>query len=110
MIRRPPTSTRTDTLFPYTTLFRSPDATAGKTSAPRTIAVAFRDLLDPPPRHGKQDLLPLELHHGELAERPQRQRIQQFQGPIILPGHHAGLIFAPKPKRAERHESGIANV
>src|SRR3546814_10119917 len=25
MIRRPPTSTRTDTLFPYTTLFRSLD-------------------------------------------------------------------------------------
>src|SRR3546814_9115392 len=32
MIRRPPRSTRTDTLFPYTTLFRSvevPDAGAG---------------------------------------------------------------------------------
>src|SRR3546814_19524344 len=27
MIRRPPRSTRTDTLFPYTTLFRSPLAT-----------------------------------------------------------------------------------
>src|SRR3546814_8384159 len=26
MIRRPPRSTRTDTLFPYTTLFRSPRA------------------------------------------------------------------------------------
>src|SRR3546814_4502407 len=26
MIRRPPRSTRTDTLFPYTTLFRSPPA------------------------------------------------------------------------------------
>src|SRR3546814_11899022 len=26
MIRRPPISTRTDTLFPYTTLFRSADA------------------------------------------------------------------------------------
>src|SRR3546814_16240645 len=26
MIRRPPRSTRTNTLFPYTTLFRSPDA------------------------------------------------------------------------------------
>src|SRR3546814_1607135 len=25
MMRRPPRSTRTDTLFPYTTLFRSPD-------------------------------------------------------------------------------------
>src|SRR3546814_1441778 len=28
MIRRPPISTRTDTLFPYTTLFRSDDAYA----------------------------------------------------------------------------------
>src|SRR3546814_2394632 len=31
MIRRPPRSTRTDTLFPYTTLFRSP---ATRNSAP----------------------------------------------------------------------------
>src|SRR3546814_11086296 len=29
MIRRPPRSTRTDTLFPYTTLFRSEDAALG---------------------------------------------------------------------------------
>src|SRR3546814_11151169 len=29
MIRRPPRSTRTDTLFPYTTLFRSVDAFPG---------------------------------------------------------------------------------
>src|SRR3546814_14455936 len=29
MIRRPPRSTRTDTLFPYTTLFRSPDPARG---------------------------------------------------------------------------------
>src|SRR3546814_4950147 len=29
MIRRPPRSTRTDTLFPYTTLFRSGDALRG---------------------------------------------------------------------------------
>src|SRR3546814_16830988 len=28
MIRRPPRSTRTDTLFPYTTLFRSMESTA----------------------------------------------------------------------------------
>src|SRR3546814_2486281 len=28
MIRRPPRSTRTDTLFPYTTLFRSPQVVA----------------------------------------------------------------------------------
>src|SRR3546814_4841069 len=35
MIRRPPRSTRTDTLFPYTTLFRSRDASSRhRTSAP----------------------------------------------------------------------------
>src|SRR3546814_3591977 len=33
MIRRPPRSTRTDTLFPYTTLFRSPETNA--LSSPR---------------------------------------------------------------------------
>src|SRR3546814_12693842 len=40
MIRRPPRSTRTDTLFPYTTLFRSAGAAAR--SAPAGTAVAVR--------------------------------------------------------------------
>src|SRR3546814_3644537 len=37
MIRRPPRSTRTDTLFPYTTLFRSPERAeprAGQEASP----------------------------------------------------------------------------
>src|SRR3546814_19326497 len=38
MIRRPPTSTRTDTLFPYTTLFRS-DPRAGPGAAPPTPGI-----------------------------------------------------------------------
>src|SRR3546814_16086802 len=33
MIRRPPRSTRTDTLFPYTTLFRTPVAVSDDASA-----------------------------------------------------------------------------
>src|SRR3546814_17591207 len=33
MIRRPPRSTRTDTLFPYTTLFRSTDGRPGAADA-----------------------------------------------------------------------------
>src|SRR3546814_12187204 len=36
MQRRPPTTTRTDTLFPYTTLFRSPDLPASRLRAMRT--------------------------------------------------------------------------
>src|SRR3546814_20677195 len=35
MIRRPPRSTRTDTLFPYTTLFRSPNDSHGWTDIAR---------------------------------------------------------------------------
>src|SRR3546814_15005766 len=37
MIRRPPRSTRTDTLFPYTTLFRSGASQAGVGDARRRI-------------------------------------------------------------------------
>src|SRR3546814_20869074 len=40
MIRRPPRSTRTDTLFPYTTLFRSQDILK---TAPDLLQVQFRD-------------------------------------------------------------------
>src|SRR3546814_6182340 len=41
MIRRPPRSTRTDTLFPYTTLFRS-SRPPGPRSAPPAIGVFRR--------------------------------------------------------------------
>src|SRR3546814_18760671 len=41
MIRRPPRSTRTDTLFPYTTLFRSPCSAASASNSnsrkPRSV-------------------------------------------------------------------------
>src|SRR3546814_17682837 len=41
MIRRPPRSTRTDTLFPYTTLFRSP--TAPQPRPERGVTMIVRD-------------------------------------------------------------------
>src|SRR3546814_3748353 len=41
MIRRPPRSTRTDTLFPYTTLFRSVGIGAGPRGGVRGGADAF---------------------------------------------------------------------
>src|SRR3546814_1812552 len=57
MIRRPPRSTRTDTLFPYTTLFRSPvsDAEgaflAEAADQIRVDAFDARFALFAPPRH-----------------------------------------------------------
>src|SRR3546814_1843924 len=40
MIRRPPRATRTDTLFPYTTLFRSPEGGGDSKADSETFAVA----------------------------------------------------------------------
>src|SRR3546814_6838805 len=45
MIRRPPRSTRTDTLFPYTTLFRSLPAEAGTANA-TAVDIALRNGYD----------------------------------------------------------------
>src|SRR3546814_20909054 len=53
MIRRPPRSTRTDTLFPYTTLFRSPHKLPfrdARSRAPGRAASAKRAARSPPPR------------------------------------------------------------
>src|SRR3546814_5973887 len=60
MIRRPPRSTRTDTLFPYTTLFRSPQVealadiaepwVADLTTQDSTAAMAETVLAAMPPR------------------------------------------------------------
>src|SRR3546814_14991158 len=43
MIRRPPRSTRTDTLFPYTTLFRSDDYLRSAAKYRRTDCPIFTD-------------------------------------------------------------------
>src|SRR3546814_3099825 len=45
MIRRPPSSTRTDTLFPYTTLFRSPGDRTG-----RGFPAGMNTAIAPPPQ------------------------------------------------------------
>src|SRR3546814_11599304 len=68
MIRRPPRSTRTDTLFPYTTRFRS--------------LLAPRDDMMPEMRVGKQPLFQprrraREAEGGEDDERHRRQQRQK---------------------------------
>src|SRR3546814_1113999 len=42
MIRRPPRSTRTDTLFPYTTLFRSPYFLSGIPTTAASLTAGWR--------------------------------------------------------------------
>src|SRR3546814_5424580 len=57
MIRRPPRSTRTDTLLPYTTLFRSPPARNGTTNGLVRRCVPFwRRWRGPHPSPMQQEL------------------------------------------------------
>src|SRR3546814_7671401 len=82
MLRRPPRSTRTDTLFPYTTLFRSKghgrardrhedQAGGGDPCAPR-LPLRLGDGLDADidefahPRNGQEPLRRSEEHTSEL--------------------------------------------
>src|SRR3546814_10501398 len=72
MIRRPPRSTRTDTLFPYTTLFRSgrarpvqpaprPFYSHSATAARPAASIRFRGRHEPAPRTERS-----EEHTSEL--------------------------------------------
>src|SRR3546814_2773689 len=67
MIRRPPRSTRTDTLFPYTTLFRSDQVTCGQRVA------GYRQTDDPgPPPERRMDQVDAVIE--DVAELRRLQR------------------------------------
>src|SRR3546814_16342400 len=68
MIRRPPRSTRTDTLFPYTTLFRSSNIQFGRLTvlAPITVIIERRRPIGPIARLEKRIPLRSEEHTSEL--------------------------------------------
>src|SRR3546814_19904821 len=65
MIRRPPRSTRTDTLFPYTTLFRS-HAGREKPSQEGVAGAHLGDRLDPRRLGADAELGRSEEHTSEL--------------------------------------------
>src|SRR3546814_1555921 len=65
MIRRPPRSTRTDTLFPYTTLFRSAQARSRECRACHSL---------PPPRGSARPPHASRRHIRRASARRPRQR------------------------------------
>src|SRR3546814_2679744 len=82
MIRRPPRSTRTDTLFPYTTLFRSPgrklrlSAVAADVDRGRSVlhakAIGHRECQ---PQVGMQELPSLDRSEEHTSELQSLMRI-----------------------------------
>src|SRR3546814_10901320 len=80
MSRRPPRSTRTDTLFPYTTLFRSPDSgcesipTLPRRSGPAAIMFAGSPKMTNPKASAKHHRLAAVDQHPLFGDPAHRAR------------------------------------
>src|SRR3546814_9438270 len=83
MIRRPPRSTRTDTLFPYTTLFRSAPADGHEAGG------GHGSLIDPTRSHA-----------------PDNPRRKEAGHPI----NHAFTRAIPTSQRSEEHTSELQSL
>src|SRR3546814_16955770 len=101
MIRRPPRSTRTDTLFPYTTLFRSDDVLL------RAQAGAAADLFVPAVDRALLGA-DLDLHVG----RPPPPALHRAAGLGTVAGH--GVLGDPAGavvgRRDERHPHAVGRL
>src|SRR3546814_2347521 len=91
MIRRPPRSTRTDTLFPYTTLFRSARRVAD-----------HRRRADPPRRAGGG----VRLHRTEARRIRQHRRLRSEEHTSELQSlmRISYAVFCLKKKKRNRQK------
>src|SRR3546814_5990497 len=103
MIRRPPRSTRTDTLFPYTTLFRSHVADGGQGSPSIRIQGQHRSRKQPCRSALRRELF------AALATGKARARVRSCKG-VELAGAQPDRcsIAATLPSRSDR--TGRAHV
>src|SRR3546814_9771567 len=107
MIRRPPRSTRTDTLFPYTTLFRSPRPTPVLASAaPTHGSMLIGSPLDSSPDFQGGPALPIAAAPTSPPYDVPQPR-QRVRGTIELaaPGDEIGDITTSADPRASAFQS-----
>src|SRR3546814_11167860 len=90
MIRRPPRSTRTDTLFPYPTLFRSKDRQSGRDH-------------DDHHRAGQQQLPPPQ-YPEHLVEPDRRLVVERTTRLVVTPG------ATVRGRPPDLHEPRVAGV
>src|SRR3546814_4812507 len=105
MIRRPPRSTRTDTLFPYTTLFRS--RKAGQVLYQRAERVAVR--------RDENSLTRSQLRRNAAFPIRQNARDSVFQAFGVRDGHASIAAVPGKIERAvcfrsEEHTSELQSL
>src|SRR3546814_10900339 len=105
MIRRPPRSTRTDTLFPYTTLFRSDQRLKCLRRSAEISGLILRSAQQSPP-------LDVERLKGQQPVEPLRRKrivaafIMQHAGEQ----HHGGNTVHTAAGRSEEHTSELQSL
>src|SRR3546814_4259857 len=107
MVRRPPRSTRTDTLCPYTTLFRSAGVVPG------TSGAAWIATTRVTPRRAR----PPSIHRLQKEERPMELgmiglgKMGANMAQRLVRGGHDVVGFDPKPEaRSEEHTSELQSL
>src|SRR3546814_17256077 len=108
MIRRPPRSTRTDTLFPYTTLFRSDRFL----EAVRDVELAWLKhgaRIRTPPQHRLIRVVPGENALSVSADETRRRQIAAYREQPVRIAHRQmcgrerlGRIARVQPMQADR--------
>src|SRR3546814_14077969 len=107
MLRRPPRSTRTDTLFPYTTLFRSNAAFVGKAFGDPAVFDPAQDTRDlrPGADAAGDDLAALQRKDRDIPVfqwgnvGPRQQQAVQRAVPAEPIGQGAGIARLPPQGR-----------
>src|SRR3546814_5210376 len=95
MIRLPPRSTRTDTLFPYTTLFRS-------VRGDGVVADGANGAVDPPHRAGRElraEVAHEGLHHGRREARNALGRSEEHTSELQSLMRISYAVFCLKKKK-----------
>src|SRR3546814_9440765 len=117
MIRRPPRSTRTDTLFPYTTLFRSRRA---QSEGPQRVTVRGReavvvisvDELDRllPKNAGKPDFVPFLEGLGFDGLDLERERSEEHTSELQSLMRISYAVFCLKKKKKTERNTTITHM
>src|SRR3546814_20220635 len=107
MIRRPPRSTRTDTLFPYTTLFRSIGKQIVHTGFGRRILAqhadhAFREEWAHPDEHAIERRIELHRRDQVLRSGPRRG----IDGRVVIGRRRGGILRPRRRRRSEERRVG----
>src|SRR3546814_16417018 len=106
MIRRPPRSTRTDTLFPYTTLFRSLPRIPERQRRAAPAASPERLLRQPDPEEGRRVRRSRRLLGARGAVAPRRRALED-----AVPEKYAGAGRGPhRARRMGGRQIGRAHV